>query len=63
VVAPWGEVIARAEHDEPCALVAELDLAAVAKARAAIPALVNDRPFSGPVIVPESDAAVRSAAE
>jgi predicted amidohydrolase len=63
VVAPWGEVIALADHDEPCALVAELDLAAVAKARAAIPALVNERPFSGPVLYPEIDTAVRSAAE
>src|SRR5581483_7531351 len=47
-VAPWGEVIARADHDELCALVADLDLAEVAKARAAIPALANERPFSGP---------------
>ena len=62
VVAPWGEVIALADHDEPCALVAELDLAAVAKARAAIPALVNERPFTGPVLIPETVAVVRSAA-
>ena len=47
-VAPWGEVIALADHDEPCALMAELDLAAVAKARAAIPALRNERAFAGP---------------
>jgi predicted amidohydrolase len=48
VVAPWGEVIALADHDEPCALIAELDLAEVAKARAAIPALANERAFAGP---------------
>jgi deaminated glutathione amidase len=48
VVSPWGEVIALADHDEPCALVAELDLGAVAKARAAIPALRNERVFAGP---------------
>jgi predicted amidohydrolase len=60
VVAPWGEVIALADHDEPCALVADLDLADVAKARAAIPALANARPFSGPTIVREL---VASAAE
>ena len=48
VVAPWGEVIALADHDEPCALIADLDLAAVCKARAAIPALVNERAFTGP---------------
>jgi predicted amidohydrolase len=47
-VAPWGEVIALADHDEPCALIAELDLAEVAKARAAIPALANERAFLGP---------------
>ena len=47
-VAPWGEVIALADHDEPCALMAELDLDAVAKARAAIPALRNERAFAGP---------------
>jgi predicted amidohydrolase len=47
-VAPWGEVIALADHDEPCALMAEIDLEAVAKARAAIPALRNERAFSGP---------------
>src|SRR5580700_806580 len=44
-VSPWGEVIALADHDEPCALLAELDLDAVAKARAAIPALRNERAF------------------
>ena len=47
-VSPWGEVMALADHDEPCVLMAELDLAAVAKARAAIPALRNERPFSRP---------------
>jgi len=65
VVAPWGEVIALADHDEPCALVADLDLEAVAKARAAIPVLTNERPFTGPVIAPAEavGAAARSAAE
>jgi predicted amidohydrolase len=47
-VSPWGEVIALADHDEPCALIAELDLDAVAKARAAIPALRNEQAFTGP---------------
>ena len=61
VVAPWGEVIARADHDEPCALVADLDLAEVAKARAAIPALANERPFFGPA--PLATAPQLSAAE
>jgi predicted amidohydrolase len=63
VVAPWGEVIALADHDEPCAITADLDLAEVAKARAAIPALVNARPFAGPVYVGETHDAARTAAE
>jgi predicted amidohydrolase len=63
-VAPWGEVIALADHDEPCVVTADLDLAAVAKARAAIPALANARAFAGPFVVEEpAEAAARSAAE
>ena len=48
VVAPWGEVIAQADHDEPCVVRAGLDLAQVAKARSAIPVLDNARAFTGP---------------
>ena len=48
VVAPWGEVIGRLDHDEPGVLVADLDLSLVDKARAAIPALANARAFTGP---------------
>jgi predicted amidohydrolase len=47
-VAPWGEVLAQFDHDEPGVLFADLDLAAAAKARAAIPALANARPFHAP---------------
>ncbi|WP_372784115.1 carbon-nitrogen hydrolase family protein [Phenylobacterium sp.] len=47
-VAPWGEVIGHLDHDEPGVLLAELDLAAAAKARAAIPALANARTFAAP---------------
>jgi deaminated glutathione amidase len=47
-VGPWGEILAHADHDEPCVVMAELDLGAVDKARAAIPALANARPFAGP---------------
>jgi predicted amidohydrolase len=54
-VAPWGEVIAAFDHDEPGVLFAELDLAAPAKARAAIPALANARAFRAPQ--PLADAA------
>jgi predicted amidohydrolase len=48
VVAPWGEVIARLDHDEPGVLMADLDLAEVDKARAAIPNLKNAQAFAPP---------------
>jgi predicted amidohydrolase len=48
VVTPWGEVIGHLDHDEPGVLMADLDLTLVDTARAAIPNLQNDRPFSGP---------------
>lgn len=48
VVGPWGEVVASLDHDEPGVLLADVDPAAVAKARAAIPALANARAFTGP---------------
>ena len=46
VVGPWGEIVARADHDAPCVLPAKLDMEAVAKARAAIPSLTHDRDFA-----------------
>jgi predicted amidohydrolase len=48
VVAPWGEVIAKLDHDEPAVLHATLDLDQVARARAAIPQLQHERSFVGP---------------
>lgn len=47
VVAPWGEVIAEA-GTEPGLLLADLDLAEVAKARQRIPSLTHDRDFTPP---------------
>ena len=47
-IGPWGEVLAGADHDGPCMLLADLDLDAAAKARQAIPALKNERAFAGP---------------
>jgi predicted amidohydrolase len=47
-IGPWGEVLGRLDHDEPGVLLADLDLPAAAKARAAIPALRNAREFSAP---------------
>ena len=48
VVDPWGGVVARLDHDQPGVLFADLDLSAVGRARAAIPALTHDRLFVGP---------------
>lgn len=48
IVGPWGEVLVRAGDDEPGVFVADLDASAVAAARAAIPALANERPFAAP---------------
>ncbi len=48
IVAPWGEVLALKDDDEPGFVVADLDLSEVAKARSAIPALANARAFTGP---------------
>jgi predicted amidohydrolase len=49
VVGPWGEVIAKLDHDEPAILRATLDLSAVEKARTSVPALKHDREFAGPL--------------
>ena len=50
VVAPWGEVVARLDHDEPGVLFATLDLEAVTRARAAVPQLTHDREFAPPAM-------------
>ena len=49
VVGPWGEVIARADHDQPCVIHAKLDMGAVETARASVPALLHDRSFDAPL--------------
>jgi predicted amidohydrolase len=51
VVEPWGQVVAKLDHDEPGVLLADLDPAAPGKARRAIPALANARPFQAPAEV------------
>lgn len=48
IVAPWGEVVAKLEDDEPGVLVAALDLDAVERARRAVPQLTHDRDFGAP---------------
>ena len=46
IVAPWGEVLAEIDHDEPGFALASLDLSRVAEARRRIPAIANQRGFS-----------------
>ena len=46
-VAPWGEILADA-GTEPGVTLVDLDLSAVASARARIPSLTHDRGFAGP---------------
>lgn len=48
VVSPWGEVLAKLDHDEPGVLAATLDLDASPRARAAIPQLSHEREFAAP---------------
>ncbi|MEX0840308.1 MAG: carbon-nitrogen hydrolase family protein [Parvibaculum sp.] len=50
IVAPWGEVAAEAAHDEPGVLLAEIDTARIAEARARVPSLGHDREFALPVV-------------
>jgi predicted amidohydrolase len=45
IVAPWGEVLAEGSGAEPGVIVADVDPAKVAEARARIPSLQHDRPF------------------
>lgn len=47
VVDPWGEVLAQADQD-PCVVVAEIDLAKVHEARAKVPSLTHDRVIVAP---------------
>jgi len=46
IVNPWGQIIARLDHDQPDILRATLDLSEVSKARQAMPCLQHDRDFS-----------------
>lgn len=48
IVGPWGEVLARADHDDPCVVAAKLDMSAVQRARQSVPALQHDRDFTAP---------------
>jgi predicted amidohydrolase len=45
VISPWGEVIARLDHDRPAVLETSIDFSEVTRAREALPALQHDREF------------------
>ena len=45
---PWGRILAQAQGDEPGVVIADLDLDEVARTRAAIPSLANERVFAAP---------------
>jgi predicted amidohydrolase len=47
IVGPWGDILAEA-GTEPGIVAAELDLAEIGAARARLPSLHHDRPFSAP---------------
>ncbi|TXR46635.1 carbon-nitrogen hydrolase family protein [Phyllobacterium endophyticum] len=61
IVAPWGEILAEADHAEPGVIVAEVDPALSAAARAKVPNLKNARPF-GVVVENEGQATRFNAA-
>ncbi|KMO16612.1 carbon-nitrogen hydrolase family protein [Methylobacterium indicum] len=46
IVDPWGRVLAEADGNEPGVILAEIDMALVAEARARIPALRHARPVA-----------------
>ena len=48
IIDPWGEVVARRDDDATGVLMADLDMSAVGRARAAIPSLSHDRDFQPP---------------
>ena len=57
IVDPWGRVLADAGGSEPGVILAEIDLAQVADARARIPALQHAKPFTVERVVPPARAA------
>lgn len=48
VIGPWGDVLGVLDHDDPGLLVADLDLDAVAEARAKVPAWQTEAAYARP---------------
>jgi predicted amidohydrolase len=60
IVGPWGEVLAEADGETPQVVLADIDPALAADARARIPALKNERAFTGPDAPADASATLRS---
>ncbi len=60
IIGPWGEVLAEADGETPQVVVADIDPALAADARARIPALKNERVFAGPDAAPDAASSLRS---
>ena len=60
IVSPWGEVLAEADGETPQVVLADIDPAQAADARARIPALKNERAFAGPDAAPDAASSLRS---
>ncbi|MBA9063985.1 carbon-nitrogen hydrolase family protein [Methylobacterium fujisawaense] len=61
IVDPWGRVLADAGGVEPGIILAEIDLAQVAEARARIPSLQHGRPFTIERVSSQAQAAHQAA--
>lgn len=61
IVDPWGRVLADAGGAEPGIILAEIDLAQVAEARARIPSLQHGRPFTIERVSSQAQAAHQAA--
>ena len=57
IIDPWGRVLADAGGSEPGVILAEIDMAQVADARARIPSLKHGRPFTVELAGPKIQAA------
>jgi len=60
IVNPWGEVLAEAGGEAPQVVLADIDPAQAADARARIPALKNERAFADPDVSPDAAPSLRS---
>ena len=60
IVSPWGEVLAEADGETPQVVLADIDPALAADARARIPALKNERAFSDPEVPLDAASSPRS---